>query len=214
VAAESVTGDEWKGSGALQANHDAADVLVRLSGVADRAVVTFDVRPGGGPDVKLLMGPGDRAQIVQAAWTDPIAYMYGLARHYVPVDRADLRPGSGAWVSPRLILNRPYTVPSSGERRAVELVDVGRLRSVTRDGDTVTARIPWALLTFSDPSSHHVWKPRGNGAMGTQKVGPIRIAYGGQTLDYDWDDWTSVRWRERRKAGWDAVARAFAETAR
>jgi hypothetical protein len=36
----------------------------------------------------------------------------------------------------------------------------------------------------------------------------------GTRVEYDWDDWTRVDWRERRKAGWDAVARAFAETAR
>ena len=48
-------------------------------------------------------------------------------------------------------------------------------------------------------------------AGGTRKVGPIRIVGSG---DYDWADWTAVSWRERRKAGWDAVAQAYGETAR
>ena len=42
-------------------------------------------------------------------------------------------------------------------------------------------------------------------------TGAIHIAGSG---DYDWPDWTAVRWGERRKAGWDAVAGAFAAAAR
>jgi hypothetical protein len=136
----------------------------------------------------------------------------------VPVPR-------GRWVSPRLILNRPYVVPSTGERRPTQLMDVGHLmwgsadpaaRSydgrtlVAGDGATVEVRIPWALLTFTDPSSHRVWVPRSDGTIATRRVGPLRIDGG----EYDWDDWTAVQWRERRKAGWDAVARAFSRAER
>ena len=82
------------------------------------------------------------------------------------------------------------------------------------DGAVVEVRIPWALLTFSDPSSHLVYVPRPNGTIGTRKVGPMRIEALGSEAEYGWDDWNKVDWRERPKAGWDAVAQAFAQTAR
>ena len=70
-------------------------------------------------------------------------------------------------------------------------------------------RIPWALLTFSDPSKHMVWEPHPDGSVDALRVGALRIELPDETVEYDWDDWTAVPWRERRKAGWDTLARAF-----
>ena len=115
-------------------------------------------------------------------------------------------------------------------RRPAELADVSRLRWGTADPDardfdarvTVAGdeavtelRIPWALLTFSDPSSHRVWEPHADGTVGTRVVGPLGIeVIGGPEISYEWEGWDAVEWHERRKAGWDAVARAFAATGR
>jgi hypothetical protein len=210
--------DEWPAAGNLQVTHDASYLYLLLRDVGpERQTVTFDVQPAAGPEVRLLLGPGPRARLEQAASIDPISALYGVAHDYV-------EQPTGAWVTPQLILNRPYVVPSTGERRPTELFDVGTLKwgtpatdsrvTVAGDGAVVEARIPWALLTFSDPSSHTVWQPRRNGTIGTAKAGPIRIEALGSSAEYGWDDWTSVQWRERRKAGWDAVAEAFTETAR
>ena len=233
--------DEWKRNGSrdlgpLRATHDAGYLYLLLRDrPPGRLTLAFDVRPGGNggvapdSDVLLHLGPGRRAQVLQAAWTDPISFLYGIKHDYVPVDPADLEPGSGAWVTPRLILNRPYTVPGTGERRPTELFDVGKLRWGTADpdaedfdgrvtvagDDAVTElRIPWALLTFSDPSSHTVWDPRPDGSIGSREVGPLGIEVVGEAppVEYAWDGWDAVEWHERRKAGWDAMAGAFART--
>jgi hypothetical protein len=226
---------EWEGGGGLRVTHDAGYLYLLLRDrPAGATTLGFDVRPGGNgglpgvardADVAVTVGPGRRARVAQAAWTDPISFMYGVARDYVPVDRADLVRGSGAWVSPRLILNRPYTVPGTSVQRPTELMDVGRLRWGTADpaapgydgrvtvaGDEAVTelRIPWALLTFSDPSKHMVWEPRRDGSIGALRVGALRIELRGQVVEYEWDDWTAVPWRERRKAGWSTLARAFA----
>jgi hypothetical protein len=207
--------------------------------------VALDVRPEGNrglpglpgvapeADVAVQVGPGARAKIRRAAWSDPVAFQYGLALPYVAVDRRELEPESGAWVRPRMILNRPYVVPSTGERRAVELADLGTLPWGTanpRDrrhdarvlasarGAVVELRLPWALLGFSDPSSRQVLIPRADGTFGTrtrERVGIAVAAEGGllRTAGYAWKDWDAVRWHERRKAGWPALRRALAETA-
>jgi hypothetical protein len=148
----------------------------------------------------------------------------------VPVEEADLEPGSGAWVRPKLMLNRPYTVPRTGERRPTETLDVSALRWGTADpkarafddrvtvaggGKVVELRIPWAMLTFTDPSSRQVWVPKADGSVDTLKVGRLGIdlAPAGEaavsTNGYGWDEWNRVDFHERRKAGWPVVQRSM-----
>ncbi len=231
----------------LRAIHDASwlYLLVRRSG-EEAMQLGFDVRPGGNEglpgrpgvdpeaDVSISIGPGRKAVLHEAAWTDPTGFLYGLARPYVPVEEADLEPGSGAWVRPRLMLNRPYTVPRTGERRPAETLDISALRWGTADpkerafddrvtvaggGETVELRIPWAMLTFSDPSSHQVWVPKTDGSVGTLDVGRlgIDVAPAGEaavsTNGYGWDPWNRVEHHERRKAGWPTVRRAMLSSA-
>jgi hypothetical protein len=231
----------------VRATHDASwlYLLVRRDGDAP-VQLGFDVRPGDnkglpgrpgvdpGADVAVSIGPGDKAVLEQAASTDPIGWLYGVTRPYVPVIRADLEPGSGAWVRPRLMLNRPYTVPVTGEKRPTELLDVGALRWGTADPASpsfdsrvtvssgkgfVELRLPWAMLTFADPSSHQVWVPKGDGSVDTLTVGRlgIQVAPAGQpavaTNGYGWDGWNRVDYHERRKAGWPAVRRAMSGAA-
>ncbi|MDX6554037.1 MAG: hypothetical protein QOD86_232 [Miltoncostaeaceae bacterium] len=204
--------------------------------------VGFDVRGGGNrglpgapgldpaADVALTIADGE-ATIRQAAWTDPIGFLYGVKHDFVDVDRADLEVGSGAWVSPRLILNRPQRVPGTGETLPTELVDVGTLpwgtadpgaegfddrHLIDADGEAVEVRIPWALLTFADPSSRRVLVPRADGTMDTEAIDRIGITVvrDGEvttTAGYGLEDWNRVGWHERRKDGWDVLQSAFRE---
>lgn len=213
----------------LEVSHDAAYLYVRLrrDDPSKPIRLAFDVRPGenGGEvpeaDARITIGPGDRARMEIAAWTDHVAQLYGVARDFVPVRRADVRRGSGVWVAPRLILNRPYRVPTTGEERPAELMSLGRMRwgdpaddsrALARDdGGTVELRIPWMLLGFADPSSHLVFEAHGDGTVTTEKVGAIRLWRDARPAGaYDWENWDEVAWRERRKAGWDTLKAAMA----
>lgn len=76
--------------------------------------------------------------------------------------------------------------------------------------------IPGHSPGFSDPSTHTVSVPRPDGTVSHRRVGALGIQLAGSSepeIEYDWQDWTSARWHERRKAGWAAVSRAFAEAA-
>ena len=179
-------------------------------------------------DVALTIARDGTARIEQAASTDPISFMYGLAHHFVPYRLADLRPGSGAWVHPRLILDRPYTVPVTGKPHATELADVSRLawgdwseptHLMWTSGDELDVRIPWHDLTFSDPSSNRIWVTHANGTMTSEHAGPIGIAVedGGvltSTRGFGWKPWNTVTWHERRKVGWSAIRAAIAAVSR
>lgn len=195
--------DEWEGDSLL--THDAAYLFVRLRDrPPGRTTIAFDVRPGEGADVKVTLGPGRRARLLTRSATDPTSILY---RRHVAAPR-------GPWLSPKMLLNRWPT----------ELLDVGRLRWGTADpeapgfdarvtvaGDEAVTelRIPWGLLGFSDPSTHTAFFPRSDGTVAHRRVGAIGIDLAGSRVEYDWEDWTAVEWHERRKAGWDALARAF-----
>ena len=202
-----------------------------------RFAIGFDVRPGGNgglpgmpgvdpsADVALTIDREGVARMAQAAWVDPIAFMYGLAHRYVTVRGRDLRPGSGVWDSPRLMLDRPYVVPATGSTRPAQLADVGTLRwgrwidptqLVRERGDDLDLRIPWAYLTYSDPSSNRIWVPHADGTVTSRQAGPIGIevvdgSTAATTSGFSWKPWNSVTWHERRKGGWPFVARAMAD---
>jgi hypothetical protein len=205
---------------------------------AQPITVGLDVRPGeneGLPDqpgvfpeadVALVVGP-EEAELLQAAWWEPTRIRYGLGRGYIEVDPSEMRPGSGSWVRPLQILNRPYTVPASGEERPAEVHEIGPLpvgsgdpgdpafdvrTLVAAGGNVVEIRLPWALLGFSDPSSLTLYDEKPGEEIGTLDAGHIGIAVVSDgdplltTSGYAWEGWQSVTWHERRKAGFDELA--------
>jgi hypothetical protein len=231
----------------LRAAHDAAYLYLLVRRRANAALqLGFDVRPGGNrglpgrpgvdPDADVALNLARHSSTIDwAAWVDPIAFMYGVVRPYVPVKRADLVPDSGAWVTPRLIQNRPYTVPNSGGKLSpTESIDLGAMRwgrdpeagggddRVLADGGptTVELRIPWALLTIADPSSRKAWVAHMDGSITTRPVPRIGVAVApagkpaATARPFSWHGWNRVQWHERRKAGWPILARAFARAAR
>ena len=187
---------------------DAAYVYLRVRRAGATTRVGFDVRPGGGEDAVLTLGPGRRATLQQPAALDPVPPLFGVGAR------------DGPWVSPRLILSRPFTVPSTGEQRPPEFLDLGTLRwgSERRDARTLVAgggrvvevRIPWMLLGVADPSSHRAYTVRPDGKVDLPRVSSIGLTLDGRSAGrFRWASWNHVRWHERRKAGWGAVRRAF-----
>ena len=75
-------------------------------------------------------------------------------------------------------------------------------------------RVPWMMLTYSDPSSHQVMVPHEDATVTSQRTGRVAITTvaGGQelhTAGYDWEDWQVVSSHERRKHGWGVLAAEF-----
>ena len=222
-------------------------LLLRLAGEEswrqDPITIGLDVREGSNAglpghrgvfpeaDVALVVGPED-AELLQAAWWEPTRIRYGLGSGYFDVDAADMEPGSGAWVQPLQILNRPLRVPTTGETQPVELHEITALPIGTGDpeaegfdqrtlvaasGTVVEARLPWALLGYADPSSLKLFVEHPEEPTSTTDAGPIRAAIVAgddpvlTTSEYGWEAWQAVTWHERRKAGFDDLAATMRE---
>jgi len=236
----------------VRATHDEEYLWLRVRFDADEpwrhgpVQIGFDVAAAGNrglpgtagvdpeADVAVTVGPGDRASLRWAASLDPLPVLYGINHRLIPYDRRAGRPGSGVWRAPKLILNRPYTVPGTGRRNPVELLDVSRLRWGSGDpaapdfdrralvdghGKVLELRLPWSLLAFADPSSRRVLLPLADGRISTQPNTRVGITIAAPaaaplvTRGYTWDRWNRVAFHERRKAGWNVISRAFKETA-
>jgi hypothetical protein len=250
---------EWKRNGSrkliarkrgalreVRAVADAAYLHLLVRGRSRPLTLGFDVRPGsnrGLPGTKGVFPQADvavtiargRATILQAAWADPLLHQYGPGGlGMVQADPAALRKGSGVWTRPALMLNRPYTVPSTGERRPVELKDISNLpwgtanpRSRRFDvrtlaagrGSVVELRIPWALLGFSDPSARSLFVPAASGTFAGATAKRIRVGATGPRTGlvrgraFALRGWNRVSWHERRKAGWTTLRQTYAQTA-
>jgi hypothetical protein len=229
----------------VRTTHDEEYLYLRL--VTDKPAgavpitVGLDDRPGtnvGLPglgvtmpeaDVALTLDKHQKATLRLAAWTDILAFQYGVANPFMKVERADLRRGSGVWHTPRLILNRPFVQRDTQEQHYTELTDIGRLRwgtanpkqrgfddrvLVASKGHTIEVRLPWMMLGYSDPSSHQVMVPHSHGPVASKRTGRVGIetVAGGQelrTAGYDWEDWQVVSSHERRKRGWGVLAAEF-----
>ena len=190
--------------------------------------------PGAFPnaDAALVVGP-EHAELFQAAWWEPTRVRYGpLGLGYVDANPADLQPGSGAWVHPLQIVNKPYVVPATGEKRPVEVHELDSLPIGTGDpssegfdtrtlvaaaGEVVEVRLPWALLGYSDPSSLTLYEEQPKAAATTLKGGRVGIAVLSDGSDllttsgYAWEPWQRVAWNERKKAGFDDLASTMRE---
>jgi hypothetical protein len=179
-------------------------------------------------DVAFVLGPERHAELLQAAWWEPTRITYGLGYGYLHVNPAAMKQGSGAWVQPTQIVNKPYTVPATGEERPVEVHELGNLviadggsddaderALVAASGKVVELRLPWALLGFSDPSSLTLYDVQPKGPPRTIHAGRtgIAVAVAGaaplRTSGYAWEPWQHVEWHERRKQGFDDLARAM-----
>ena len=231
----------------LRATHDEEYLTLRLTTSEpriwqrQRITIGFDVRPEGnrglpgfpgvfsGADTAIVVGPGDRARLVQAAWTDPIAFQFGLARNrnFVSYRPLSLLVDSGAWAGPRQIQNRPYVIPRPElklgpevkvTRYPAETTSIASLAWGTTDpaspafddrhlidgaASMLEIRVPWSYLTFGDPAHHIVYVPHTDGSISWQRVGAIGINLVGQdgTLMQKVD---SYRWDDWSKVSWHA----------
>jgi hypothetical protein len=204
---------------------------------AGPVVLGLDARP----DVSGPPAPGAADVDADWSWTlDPSAGTgQALVREEVdPVrldwpDLAALRPpAQDGWVPFRLMINRPLTVPTTGEALPAEFHDTGVLRAGPMrpdedgydnrhlwrlDGTTLTVRVPWAMAGLSDPSSRQalVVGPQGPATAEVDGVG-VSVGVGDRSVVLDrvtWEPWNRVYATERAKDGIEVVGEAMRETA-
>lgn len=207
---------------------------------ADPVTIGFDVLPGGtdglparpdapdGSDYAITLGPGAEAQVWLRASNDQFAVRYGVNLKYVEVDKADVAEGSGVWNKYRLIINRPQTIPTTGQKFLAEIFEAGALRYGTSDptdpafdsrtmwadsANVIELRIPFQAIGIADPSSLQAYRIEPDGAVTTEEFDRIGIvvAFGDRYLEtsgYSWDPWQAAESHERIKVGVEVFTEA------
>ena len=118
-------------------------------------------------DFVVRLGGPDNSRVTVFPRYDAFAYEYGAG---AGLDLDAYRdPEPGAFTPLRMVINRGYTVPETGERVPFESVETGRLRygngnpdspefdsladvHVSPSNDAIELRLPWQLLNVADPS--------------------------------------------------------------
>jgi hypothetical protein len=180
----------------------------------------FDVLPGlSGPPA-----PGSGNRDADAAFTLDLVARTGQA--YLrdeldpmplddPVPDSARGPSAPGWKPFELVVQRALTIGSTGENRPAEIQNAGALRYGTPgqdsralwylDADDVVVRVPWALLGYTDPSSHRIGVPAGRTM--SEQAGPgvavvVSAAGTDQTTgQVTWVNWTRPYYTERLKQG-------------
>ncbi|UUZ83652.1 hypothetical protein LJK88_07445 [Paenibacillus sp. P26] len=165
---------------------------------ADKAPgVTFS---GGQEFVMKLGGEQDSHIYVQSAY-DYHTWQYGFVRKMMPWQEAWSHAENGLFLPWRPPVDKPMTLPQTGQKPPFKDVEIGKLNPGTTDpksdrfnnltdwyasGSVIEVRIPWMLLGFTDPSTHKVWRyPYEAGALKMQEKqnGPRRTAPDGRGRD-------------------------------
>jgi hypothetical protein len=230
----------------IRVAHDEAFLYLRIrfdDEDLDQLVLGFDVLPdrgaGGlpgstgiapGAEVAVELSAADASGRIEIwAGADPTSVLYAN-QEGVPVEPGGLLERSGSWVPRRLIVNRPVTVPSTGERFAAELFDVSELIVAPTDPDAegfdarahlwfadgdVALRLPWALLGFSDPSSLQALNVAPDAPIAAVPTPGIELTLVGAgdplTVPITWEPWNTVTWTERLKDGASLFSDALVE---
>ena len=145
----------------------------------------------------------------------------------------------------RLAVSRKMEPPQANDSLPFEDVKVGKLRRVDSGaekdqalwqakGSVIEMKIPWALLGFSDPSTHQVIsyqekEPGKNSLPSTTMTDLTFVPWIADSTDgeiqgfdqqpdtislsekssYQWEDWEKVHYHERKKQGYDLMKKAF-----
>jgi hypothetical protein len=217
------------------------NLRVSLGGGAPGAItVGLDVLPGltGAP------APGSGDRWADAAFTFDLAARTGQAYlrdelDPMPLDyrvpRAARGPAPPGWQQFQLVANRDLTLPSTGEKLPIELLNTGALRYGSwdpgdpdadsralwrRDRDDLVLRIPWGMAGFADPSARQVAVPkpagRGVATLTTRQSPGVGVTVSATATDQvtgtvTWPAWNRPYYTERLKQGADAVRQALAD---
>lgn len=176
-----------------------------------------------------------RAQI--RAPYDPFAWQFGRDYRYMDWDPTWDDPDASTMLPWRLPLNRPLTLPATGEEIPFEFAEIGHLAHGQshpdngppdplmdwyHEGHVLELRIPWTMLGFTDPSSRSVWDwPYERNAIVARQTDGIQIelvwsddtgSHSTEPIAYSWDIWNVVPYHERTKVLYDRVRTLYAET--
>jgi hypothetical protein len=197
--------------------------------------------------LEILVSLGDErdSMVYAAANYDIHTRVYGKHGKMFPVSAAEIEDNSGIFKPWKLAVGLLMEPPDTKVHHPFEEVVVGKMIRGTNDpaqpdfnslamwqagGNIVEARIPWALLGFSDPSTLQVigYEEDENGIPVSVTTPGIRLlpwmrdnssgevsGLAGRPVSvkqlplYTWELWNEVQYTERKKQSYDIMKEAF-----
>ncbi|MEU7903524.1 hypothetical protein [Actinoplanes sp. NPDC049118] len=207
--------------GRVEARTDESSLSLTVHRPPATMTLGFDVLPGitGSPPPGSGSRTADAAFVLNPAARTGQAYLRAQLDP-VPLDdpKSEARrgPAPNGWRRVELLLNHARVVPGTGRRLPAEIQNAGDLRYGElwrHDGESLTIRVPWAMLGFADPSAHRVGIPDGT-TLTTQVSPGIGVTLSAAGTDHQagtvgWTDWNRPYYNERLKTGTEAVRQAY-----
>ena len=199
--------------------------------------------PDGGIQALMRIGGERYSQMYINSAYDYHTWLYGSEYKVLPVpdDAADVQAGN--FLPWKLMLNRPLYLPETERTIPYQEFDVGVLNPGVSDpespefdnladwyaeGNVLEVRIPWMMLGFTDPSTHHVWDNfYSAGGISTAETEELRVYPALRTtsdsseaqekdvsvepIHYEWDGWDAPKFYERQKKSYPIMREAFAD---
>ncbi|WP_134682670.1 hypothetical protein [Brevibacillus migulae] len=186
-----------------------------------------------GAETMFLLQNGEAEIRINSAY-DLLTWTYGVNNRLIDVDPRYANDSAGFMLSWRLPTDLGFYLPQTKEKKPFHAVEVGKMINGIADpkhpsfnsladwyakGNVLEIRIPWMLLGFTDPSSKKVWnylyKAGRFEEVSIDHIGVMPILTPQeanapvQSLTYQWDNWTSPHYHERKKLGFTEIQKVY-----
>ncbi|MGL4606562.1 MAG: family 2 glycosyl transferase [Eubacteriaceae bacterium] len=184
-----------------------------------------------GADFLIRIDGKENSRIVVDAYYDNLQYSYADHTKMIPMNEAYLINDSSVFSPMYLCINRQMTLPLTQEVITFQKYETGKLlygngNSEHKDfnsladyyvkGDNLEIRIPWALLSFMDPSTKVVLDDLHKNGVQPLTIAGMNIGVGqlgeGKVIEmkeFTWDNWALPVIHERIKPSYYIVQKAF-----
>lgn len=211
-------------------------LLIGFDTIAGGALATGNNKGAifpNGVETMFRLQNGSAEMRINSAY-DLLTWTYGVNKHLIDVDPRYANDAAGIMLPWRLPTDLGFYLPQTKETKPFHSVEVGKMINGIADpkqpsfnsladwyakGNVLEIRIPWMLLGFTDPSSKKVWNYLYRAgrfeevATDHVTIMPILLPQEAntpvQSLSYQWDNWTSPRYHERKKRSFYDIHDAY-----
>lgn len=196
-------------------------VYVPIGVVSNQGNTSYgDLRFEDGAEFLLVLNGAANSRLIVDAYYDAFQFSYSTQNHFFDALPGQNEKDSGNFNPIYLAMNRPMTLPETGERTEFMRFETGLMQYGDAREDSladfcagdgfVEVRLPWQLISFMDPSTKQVMGDfAGQNTIVAVSTDGVRLGVAPEgsadsvpmTL-FSWDNWELPVYHERLKASY------------